>query len=319
MVRPAASSKSKKGGTDAGHQQPSPPQPQQPKNYNTLAPPLTARSASEQQRQADRAGLLRRLSSGSNSLHRHRSADDHPLLSPYTPVADYKTMAMEMAYLTPRRKVPSVRTTGSPHFRLFSGAGAGASSPVFPPAVTSLGQAAADSPAQPRAPQQPGFFRAGSMGEQENLLGGSPAAGGAAGSPGVLTLALFAASILFLFADQNLLAPNLTVRPPVCGCPSNRSFSTRVLTTIKPTLHPIPRVCRPWRGTLASTTPSATSSWEDRCVVHGPNAAGLGLLPGPSFLKSQSPSLQPPAPCRSPSPSSWWAEWSPWWWARWRT
>ena len=31
--------------------------------------------------------------------------------------------------------------------------------------------------------------------------------------PTTLTLALFAASILFLFADQNLLAPNLTVRP----------------------------------------------------------------------------------------------------------
>ena len=244
MVRPNNSSK-KEGGREASQapespQQPLPQQQQQLKNYNTLAPPLTARSSSEQQRQSERASLLRRLSSGSGTsgglLSRHRSADDHPLLhSPYTPVADYKTLAMEMAYLTPRRKIPSVRLTGSPAYRgLFSGAGGAADShhhhhplqpsPVFPhvtssPSVAAAARAgeeeaaplhpgAAASPAT-EAPQQPGFFRAGSADSVAASLR-SPGMIGANDGPGVLTLALFAASILFLFADQNLLAPNLT-------------------------------------------------------------------------------------------------------------
>lgn len=246
MVRPNNSSK--EGGRDASQEAPQSPQqplPQQLKSYNTLAPPLTARSSSEQQRQSERASLLRRLSSGSGTsggglLSRHRSADDHPLLhSPYTPVADYKTLAMEMAYLTPRRKIPSVRLTGSPAYRgLFSGAGGAADShhhhhhhplqpsPVFPhatssPSVASAARAGAEeaAPLHPGAaaspatatgaPQQPGFFRAGSADSVAASLR-SPGMIGAKDGPGVLTLALFAASILFLFADQNLLAPNLT-------------------------------------------------------------------------------------------------------------
>lgn len=201
--------------------------PPQHKSYNTLAPPQTARAASEEQRQAERSSLLRRLSSGSNSslLQLRRSADDDfypPLASPYTPAADYKTMAMEMAYLTPRRKPPSsVRLAGSPsrHRGLFSGAGSEGApyppqhSPVFPPAITS--GVLVSPPSDIDAPEQlgGGFFRAGSTtGEHDTLLLEGSRRGSSSGNPGVLTLALFAASILFLFADQNLLAPNLTVR-----------------------------------------------------------------------------------------------------------
>lgn len=242
MVRPNNSSK--EGSRDAFQAPQSPQQPlqqplhhhhhQQHKSYNTLAPPLTERSSSEQQRQSERTSLLRRLSSESGTsgslLNRHRSTDDHPLLhSPYTPVADYKTLAMEMAYLTPRRKIPSVRLAGSPAYRgLYSGAGGNADShhllqpsPIFPHATLSPSAAAARvgeeeaamlhpaAAASATAPQQPGFFRAGSADSVAASLR-SPGMIGAKDGPGVLTLALFAASILFLFADQNLLAPNLT-------------------------------------------------------------------------------------------------------------
>ncbi len=220
--------------------QPQQPQQQQPqhRNYNTLllAPPLTARTASEQQRQTERAGLLRRLSSGSNSsyssssFHRHRSADGADQLallqSPY--VADYKTMAMEMAYLTPRRKASSVRLPGgSPQYRgLFSGAGG--ASPAMASGLGGSGAAAASpvggSPATTvaaQSPEQRGFFRLGAGSAGDDHLAAAAAATRSPAeqqryNPGVLTLALFAASILFLFADQNLLAPNLTVRTTAC-------------------------------------------------------------------------------------------------------
>jgi len=223
--------------------QPQQPQQQQPqhRNYNTLllAPPLTARTASEQQRKTERAGLLRRLSSGSNSsyssssFHRHRSADgaDQPALlrSPY--VADYKTMAMEMAYLTPRRKASSVRLPGgsSQYPGLFSGAGG--ASPAMASGLGGSGAAAASpvggslaTTVAAQSPEQRGFFRLGAGSAGDDHLAAAAAAAAATRSPaeqqrynpGVLTLALFAASILFLFADQNLLAPNLTVRTTAC-------------------------------------------------------------------------------------------------------
>ncbi len=159
------------------------------KSYNTLPSPAGSEAIKQRkdgQPAPQHLHLFHPAAAGINV------DEDVPLLSPFTP-ADYKTMAMEMAYLTPRRKVPSVR--------LSSGAGG----------------------PEGGAPLPSQFFRSDSRGSQngnsehETLVSGPPRpaivrrqSSATAASPSKLTLILFAASILFLFADQNLLAPNLT-------------------------------------------------------------------------------------------------------------
>ena len=143
---------------------------------------------------------------------------DLPLRSPFTP-ADYKTMAMEMAYLTPRRKGPSsTRSLGSA-----SGGGGGGLAPSFFRAnsqgsttstkgtgVThehaTLLAAGNDGTVPPRMM----IVRRQSSSTRTFATSSSMSSSDSAASPSKLTLILFAASILFLFADQNLLAPNLT-------------------------------------------------------------------------------------------------------------
>lgn len=139
---------------------------QQQANYNTAG----SLSARELPNKKHPLALFRRKSSADDIID---SGTNSPaILSPY----DYKTIAMEMAYLTPRRKVSSVRLlssgAGSPRHRphaLMSGSSSTSPASDAPPLESQPYQQLQQPPQQPQQ-----FFRAESLGEQDNLLMRSP-------------------------------------------------------------------------------------------------------------------------------------------------
>ena len=187
------------------------------KTYNTIPPPSS--SGSEERRPATAS------TSAKSHLHLfHISAaetddSDLPLRSPYTP-ADYKTLAMEMAYLTPRRKgVLSVRSLGSGY-----GGGGGVLGPSLSrmdsqgSTTSTMGTGGTQEQETLLAVESNGTVsprptivcRQSSSTRTFAISSSMSSSADSAASPGKLSLILFTASILFLFADQNLLAPNLT-------------------------------------------------------------------------------------------------------------
>lgn len=186
------------------------------KTYNTL--PLPFPSGSEERRPTTAPTSAKSHPHLFQTLPAETDDSDLPIRSPYTPV-DYKILAMEMAYLTPRRKgIFSVRSMGSayggsgglgPSFSRMDSQGStrstmGASGTQEQDMLLAIENNGTVSPRPMIVHRQNSstrtFATSSSMSSSADT----------AASPGKLSLILFAASILFLFADQNLLAPNLT-------------------------------------------------------------------------------------------------------------
>lgn len=185
------------------------------KTYNTLSGPFSSHG------EETPAGTPSSLPK--HHLHQFPSSEaltdetEFPLPSPFTP-ADYKSMAMEMAYLTPRRKGPaSDRRLGLS----VSGGGVDPSLSFQPEPRTSDASPSYTVDHEERSLLAEGtepsalqtqVVRRRSPSSRPSSFSSSFATTSSetAAAPSKLTLLLFAASILFLFADQNLLAPNLT-------------------------------------------------------------------------------------------------------------